>query len=106
MKIYKTALDKEIILDDDFYEKVKDRIISVGKLGYPILKGKLLHYHLMKSKKGYVIDHSNKNKLDNRLLNLRYCTRQQNVQNIKKNKIHLLVIIKVFILIKNVKNGQ
>ncbi|QKF93603.1 HNH endonuclease with AP2/ERf domain [Fadolivirus algeromassiliense] len=70
----------------------------LGKDGYPITHGtddksivfgrgltmhKLLYPNL---EKGYVVDHINKNRLDNRLTNLRVCTSTQNSYNKSKPK--------------------
>lgn len=47
----------------------------------------LMHRFIMKAKKGQEIDHVNGNGLDNRKVNLRFCTRSQNCSNsVKKNK--------------------
>lgn len=43
-----------------------------------------LHQLIMKSQKGQIIDHINRNGLDNRKMNLRFCTPQQNCWNSKK----------------------
>ena len=45
----------------------------------------LMHNEIMKPPKGKIVDHANHNKLDNTRLNLRNCTRQQNMQNTRKH---------------------
>lgn len=40
-----------------------------------------MHRQIMQPPKGMMVDHINHNKLDNRQINLRVCTRQQNTQN-------------------------
>jgi hypothetical protein len=58
--------------------------------GYPMTytgRSKTLHKNLLgKQEKGYVIDHINRNKLDNRLENLRIITCKENSYNRSKNK--------------------
>lgn len=65
----------------------------LGKSGYPVAyqsidkniklgRGKSMHKLITpKLQNGYVIDHINRNKLDNRLTNLRICTSLQNSYN-------------------------
>ena len=76
-----------LILDFQWY---------LGKSGYPIAyrsiddkiklgRGMKMHQMIMPSvQTGYVIDHINRNKLDNRFTNLRVCTAKQNSYNTTK----------------------
>jgi hypothetical protein len=58
--------------------------------GYPMTytaRSKTLHKNLLgKQESGYVIDHINRNKLDNRMENLRIITAKENSYNRTKNK--------------------
>lgn len=45
-----------------------------------------LHHLVLPKKEGFVIDHKNENKLDNRLVNLRHATYSENVHNQKSHK--------------------
>jgi len=70
----------------------------LGNKGYPIThgtddktivygRGLKMHKLLFPNvQKGYVVDHINKNRLDNRLENLRICTSKENSYNTKKPK--------------------
>lgn len=62
----------------------------LGSNGYPMTytaRSKTLHKNLLgKQEKGFVIDHINRNKLDNRLENLRVITSKQNSYNRTKSK--------------------
>lgn len=46
----------------------------------------LMHRQIMKGKPGQEIDHSNGNDLDNRIDNLRFCNRNQNCGNARKQR--------------------
>lgn len=62
----------------------------LGSNGYPMTytaRGKTLHKNLLgRQEQGYVIDHINRNKLDNRLENLRIITAKENSYNRTKSK--------------------
>lgn len=45
-----------------------------------------MHRTIMHPLPGFEIDHRNKNSLNNKKTNLRICTHQQNIQNIRKKK--------------------
>lgn len=54
-------------------------------LNHPVM----IHILLLPKRKGFEVDHINRNKLDNRRCNLRYLTRRENARNMKfpsKNK--------------------
>lgn len=63
--------------------------LSLDKDGYAVYAGKLrckLHHVVVgKPRKGYVVDHINGNRLDNRRCNLRVITHRENCQNRKDN---------------------
>lgn len=50
------------------------------------ISNKLLHRFLMNAPEGMVVDHINRNPLDNRKCNLRICTNTQNMQNCDMRK--------------------
>lgn len=80
-----TVNKEKIIIDTADLEKIKDHYWSVNSQGYVITvinhKHKRLHLFLLGKTKGYVTDHKNGNKLDNRKSNLRKTTLQLNVFN-------------------------
>ena len=77
------------MVDDDDYEhlvKKKWRLSSKGYvIGYHRIDGKktvvAIHRSIMNPPEDMVVDHINGNKLDNRKVNLRICTNQQNICN-------------------------
>lgn len=70
------------IIDLEYVDVVKDYQWHLSAYGYVISKkaGKL-HRFIMNCPDDMVIDHINRNPLDNRRENLRICTQQQNVMN-------------------------
>ena len=70
------------IIDTIYLEKIIKHCWYLDSNGYPMTytaRSKTLHKNLLgKQQKGYVIDHINRNKLDNRLSNLRVITQKEN----------------------------
>lgn len=78
----------DCLIDEEDYEKVSQYKWYVDRDGYaftakPNLK---MHQLILGKKEGYVIDHINHEKRDNRKSNLRHITRQANAMNMKKER--------------------
>lgn len=75
----------ECLVDKKYYEKVSKHKWNLGPKGYcstNINKKSIdLHLFLFKEKNKGNIDHKNGDKLDNREINIRYCSQQQNTCN-------------------------
>ncbi len=75
--------DRKAVVDDDF--PYLDRRFHIDSLGYPraYIDGKRtrLHTIIMGVRKGYDVDHINRNKLDNQSSNLRHVTHAENLRN-------------------------
>lgn len=65
-------------LVDEYRFGYKDGYTTISKNDYR----EYLHRYLLDAKQGEYVDHINRNKLDNRISNLRICTNQQNAMNI------------------------
>lgn len=82
----------EIVIDTEDIHKVSGRrwFIKEGKYlcTQPRFGGRLIRLHelIMGKKTGFVIDHINGNRWDNRKKNLRYATKQQNNINARISK--------------------
>lgn len=75
---------KEVIFDKEDLELVSSRKWYIDETGYARShKCERMHRVLLESEldDGLVVDHINRDKLDNRRKNLRICTQQTNVQN-------------------------
>lgn len=86
------ATDGLLVDDDDrHYLNTKGKWVEVGKVGYAQVcwknNGKryreYLHRIIVGAKKGEIVDHVNRNKLDNRRANLRITTHRENRLNAK-----------------------
>jgi len=77
------------LISKSCFEKIIKHNWYIDSNGYPktyTARSKTLHKNLLgKQEKGYVIDHINRNKLDNRLENLRIITQKENSYNRSKN---------------------
>lgn len=71
----------ETIVDEDIYMKYKDRTLSQYNDYAVINSTRLSHLIVGKPKQGYVVDHANRIKNDNRRCNLRHITSSENAQN-------------------------
>ena len=75
--------DKEVFIDSVDIGLIKKYLWSVSKNGYVItkVKNKTIYLHKLINNTKNQLDHINQNKLDNRKVNLRVCTHQQNQFN-------------------------
>ena len=74
------------MIDSDMLDHVKDKKFwlcnAKRTCSYAATQdGTPLHMHLFPHIKGFEIDHINRNTMDNRRCNIRYCTHQQNQMN-------------------------
>lgn len=91
VKILLTKGKSTIIDDDDFeriskykcYFKDEGTGYAATTINYKTVR---LHRIIMNAPKNMEVDHINKNTLDNRKVNLRLCTKQQNQYNAKIRK--------------------
>ena len=87
---------ESFFIDRDDFSSVSKRSWNHGKRGYPTStirsnengkktsRSQTLHKYILAPPKGVDVDHISGNKLDNRRVNLRLCTHQQNMFNQKK----------------------
>jgi hypothetical protein len=100
--IIKTKNNEEIYVDIDNFEKISKYCWCISKTGYPVANinykvVKLHRYLLNILDSKIIVDHINRNPLDNRVLNLRECSVLENTRNTsvsKNNKCGFLGISK------------
>jgi hypothetical protein len=86
-----TKKGEEILVDYEDFEKVKRYSWCISKTGYPVANIgykviKLHRYILNIDDPKVIIDHKNRNRLDNRRKNLRICNVQENARNTTVSK--------------------
>ena len=82
IKIPTNQTGKYLLMDNDF-RHADDRLWSIDSIGYAASHRIRAHQYVMGKKHGYVIDHINGDKLDNRRKNLRFCSKRENAVNTK-----------------------
>ena len=97
MKTLQLPQNRYTTIDDDDYEKINKWKWRTNEYGYAFRTAKrngkkqilFLHREILGLKKGdgKIIDHKNRNTLDNRKCNLRICNRSQNRMNSKAKSI-------------------
>lgn len=87
MKKIPLTKGKYALVDDQDYKKVNE-LKWYFEHGYARHSNPVLYMHrfILQAKKGQICDHKNGNKLDNRRVNLRFCSVSQNLMNAKRRK--------------------
>lgn len=80
------------LVDDDDYERINRYVWHASKQAnklYVKTRHTYMHRMVMNAKRGQMVDHINRNPMDNRKSNLRFCTLLENLRNqapSKRNK--------------------
>lgn len=90
MKIISLTRGKSALVDDEDYDRLNQWKWHCLANGYAARKEKRqyvrMHCLINNTPKGMFTDHKNGDKLDNRKMNLRSCTKSQNMMNIGKRR--------------------
>ena len=85
MKEIPLTRGKFALVDDEDYEWLSQWKWYCSTTGYAVrgCKNRILYMHreIAKTKPGMLTDHINRNKLDNRKENLRFCSHRENMKN-------------------------
>lgn len=83
MKKIPLTKGKFALVDDDDYARISKQSWSFHHMGYAV-RGKpqiSMHRFIFEAKPEQMVDHINRDKLDNRKSNLRFCTQRENQYN-------------------------
>ena len=102
MKIYTLPSGQDVFLDDEDYERLKTYKYYLHKKGYAYRfesqngrkKAIYMHHDVVGKEEGKVVDHINREKLDNRRENLRHISNRNNIVNSPKPKVKSTSIYK------------
>lgn len=89
MKRIALTQGKVALVDDGDFEYLSKKKWSANLqngIWYAISGGKRMHRLILKAQPGWVVDHKNRDGLDNRRANLRVCTHAENMRNAKTRK--------------------
>lgn len=81
---YVDAADLQLVSSYSWSEHVKGGAVAYMGGGRAEAKTTYMHHLILEPREGLVIDHINRNSLDNRRANLRYATKQQNGANMDR----------------------
>ncbi len=95
MKKIKLANTKKVaLIDDHDFQRIVSFKYHLDRSGHAARSKSIenvnrkiyIHWDIIGRKKGFDVDHINRNPLDNRKVNLRHCTRSENIMNVGLTK--------------------
>lgn len=95
MKIIYTSKNQEILVDDEWFESLSQYKWRIDSTGYPSTRlhnvniPVRMHRMLLPGRRGFVVDHVDRNKLNNQALNLRYLPHYLNLLNTNARNVRM-----------------